>query len=214
MQHSPPGSGWQYGGDAIAGNQERLGDKRSDTETRLARWRNVESFQSRVGANRFRRWAVGDLPLDFSLIEIDRGDSSIRRFDQRKTTNRGGNTNHRRGWLRSGRCHDAVFVRRSQCQGIRSSSRARSCPSSHRRLTGYSPHVAHVPVTRWHRHNSYRNYAGRARRYIQYVAFRIVRPPRPVCSAVIGSQGKRGQWALRLAQRRRCKNRADLVALD
>ena len=73
------------GGDlAFASDDQRLGHQRADVVRLLAGARDVQTFERLVIAHHVGCLAMSDPPDDFSFIEIDGGDRSIRGLDQRQ----------------------------------------------------------------------------------------------------------------------------------
>src|SRR6266550_2956804 len=71
----------------IAEDHERLGDRQPDAALLAGLW-NGESFERRMIANRVRRVTMRHLPHELAAIEVDCGEHSVRRLDERETLNR------------------------------------------------------------------------------------------------------------------------------
>ena len=128
-------------------------------------------FSAGLIADRVRRLAVRDLPDDLALIEIDRGDGSVRRLDQRQTLHVSRLRRHRPPR------HLAATARAGALAGIGESAPAFSpgparCVTS---LPGGAGHDNSCPKCLRRTHQADRRQAGVARIRIDDVRFRIVR---------------------------------------
>src|SRR5438552_18806554 len=69
----------------FARDDQRLGLQSADVEGLLAGARNVQAFERLVVAHHVRRLAMCDLPDEFTFIQIDGRNCSVRRLNQRQT---------------------------------------------------------------------------------------------------------------------------------
>src|SRR5262249_38904297 len=71
----------------VTEDHQGLGDDQTDAALQT-RFRDVHPLEQRAVAYRVRCVAVWHLPLDLTLVEIDRVQESVRRLEQRQTLNR------------------------------------------------------------------------------------------------------------------------------
>src|SRR5262249_19088500 len=70
----------------LTSDQQRLGNESSDS-ARPARSRNVQTFQRWMILYVVRCFAMRNLPQDLAFVQINGGDSSVRRLCQRQSLN-------------------------------------------------------------------------------------------------------------------------------
>src|SRR6266550_2263319 len=182
---------------SFAGDDQGLRHERPDVVGLLPSSRNVHALQEFGIAHYVRRFSVWDLPDDFAFVQIDRGDGSVRRLDQRQSVDIQAHVLARGPLLRRlWRIGARVFARPAHDLHVSS---------------GDAGNVVEVGNVLGCGNQADGFDAGIARVYIDDMRFRVVGTARPVGSAGSGPHGERAERPLKLAHRRRSVDRAEMI---
>ena len=163
----------------------------------MSRAGNRQAFQRGIISHDVWRFAVGDLPNDFTSVEIDGGDCAVGRLHERKTVHVHGHVFAAGAFFRwLGRIGAGVFTRTTKNRHF---------------VPGGARNIGDVGNFFRRGDKADRLNARITGVKIRDVRFGIVRSARPVCAAGCGANGKRAEWAVELGDCRRREDWAETI---